>query len=113
MRKIKKLAALCMAGVLAASMAACSGGETAETTTAAPATTAAETTAEETAAEEAPQAEEEKEDDKNGREAVEKEEPSDIQEEPSFTARQEYKAVKSNVMRKDKALLSAAYAMAS
>ena len=43
MRKIKKLAALCMAGVMAASMAACSGGETAETTTAAPATTAAET----------------------------------------------------------------------
>ena len=36
-----------------------------------------------------------------------------MQEEPSFTARQEYKAVKSNVMRKDKALLSAAYAMAS
>ena len=52
MRKIKKLAALCMAGVMAASMTACSGGETAETTTAAPATTAAETTAEETTAEE-------------------------------------------------------------
>ena len=59
MRKIKKLAALCMAGVMAASMAACSGGETAETTTAAPATTAAETTAEETTAEETSAAAEE------------------------------------------------------
>ena len=99
------------------------GSEEAETTEEASETPAAEESSsaaleepageEETAAEEAPQAEEEKEDDKNGREAVEKEEPSDIQEEPSFTARQEYKAVKSNVMRKDKALLSAAYAMAS
>ena len=52
MRKIKKAAALCMAGVMAASLAACSGGETAETTTAAVETTAAaeETSAEETTA---------------------------------------------------------------
>ena len=34
MRKIKKAAALCMAGVMAASLGGCSGGETAETTTA-------------------------------------------------------------------------------
>lgn len=42
MRKMKKMAALCMAGMMALSLAACSGGAK-ETTAAAPAETQAET----------------------------------------------------------------------
>lgn len=44
MRKMKKMAALCMAGMMALSLAACSGGAK-ETTAAAPAETQAETAA--------------------------------------------------------------------
>lgn len=48
MRKMKKMAALCMAGMMALSLAACSGGAK-ETTAAAPAETQAETAAQTTA----------------------------------------------------------------
>lgn len=52
MRKMKKMAALCMAGMMALSLAACSGGAK-ETTAAAPAETQAETAAQTTAEEKA------------------------------------------------------------
>ena len=53
MRKMKKMAALCMAGMMAPSLAACSGGAK-ETTAAAPAETQAETAAQTTAEEKSP-----------------------------------------------------------
>lgn len=53
MRKMKKMAALCMAGMMALSLAACSGGAK-ETTAAAPAETQAETAAQTTAEEKKP-----------------------------------------------------------
>ena len=52
MRKMKKMAALCMAGMMALSLAACSGGAK-ETTAAAPADTQAENAAQTTAEEKA------------------------------------------------------------
>ena len=52
MRKMKKMAALCMAGMMALSLAACSGGAK-ETTAVAPAETQAETAAQTTAEEKA------------------------------------------------------------
>ena len=52
MRKMKKMAALCMAGMMALSLAACYGGAK-ETTAVAPAETQAETAAQTTAEEKA------------------------------------------------------------
>ena len=60
---------------------------------------------------EEPQAEEEKED-KTGGDALKEKFPA-IQEEASFTASREYKAVKNSVVKKDKTLLPAVYAIAS